>query len=286
MYDTCKLSFFCNLKETTTKGENMLTKGQKGLIIGLMMAIIISSIASFNYVTADTDSITSVFVGEEEWVSLRTIPIATGSAVTVTGTAVDINPKPITIVKGEEDEADTSIIVIEMKTLKSVSLSLKEVRKKFHKKMNLCKPSGLSKKKFKRLIRNMKCDYKGFFKKNAELIWILAHKYHFNEVFFVGVIANESWWGSDKSAIANNNYTGQKMHGKLICYASVRECLEKTAKNIGQNYLKKKGKYYAGQTLYDVNMNYCEAGVHEDGTSYKFQWADEVYGCMETFLGQ
>ncbi len=283
----------------------MTIKFKKGL--GLMMVIV--SVTSSNCVVADTAD-TTRFVAEEELVSLRTIATesaitvvesavaTTGSTIIVTGPAIATNPS----MTMEEKEEKVSAVVVEMETLKSVKkyFSLKEVRKRFNKRMNISKPSGLPKEEFVKLIRNMDYDYTGVFKRNAELIWNLARKYRFNEIFFMGIIAQESLWGSSEQAVATNNYTSQmrsvkkekEVDGEIIVwyeqvlksYATEKECFKETAKNLGENYLRKNGKFYHGVTVYAVNKEYCEPGKHEDGTPYPYKWGDGVLGCMEIIL--
>lgn len=277
---------------------NVLTR--KGLAMFLTMAVVISICnSSYSYVVANTGIF---YATEEEMVSLRTISsVSTGAAIT-TGEAITTSPDAMTIVPEQEEKSDDNKMVIAVETpeLQKIEKTLKEVRKELNKGMDLSKPSGLSKKKFVKLIRNMDYDYTGVFKRNAEYIWTLAHTYHFNEIFFVGIIANESRWGSSEKAIATNNYTSQMMSvkqekkvgkktktiyvQKLRPYKSEKECLKETAQNLGKNYLRKKGKFYAGVTVYDVNEHYCVPGVHNNGKPYKYKWADGVYGCMKMIL--
>lgn len=196
--------------------------------------------------------------------------------IVVSGQAINVETQDITVAETKKPR----------KTQQKKYLSLKQVRNKMHKKMKVSEPSGLSKKDFVKLMKNMEYDYTGVFDRNSEFIWELAHKYQFNEIFFAGIIADESWWGSSKPALATNNYTSQmNAEGKLKRYSSEKECFRKTAKNLGINYLRKKGKYYNGATIYGVNKIYCAPGVHKDGSKYVYKWADDVYKCMEMIVG-
>lgn len=108
--------------------------------------MVIVSVTSSNCVVADTAD-TTRFVAEEELVSLRTIATesaitvvesavaTTGSTIIVTGPAIATNPS----MTMEEKEEKVSAVVVEMETLKSVKkyFSLKEVRKRFNKRMNI-----------------------------------------------------------------------------------------------------------------------------------------------------
>ena len=255
------------------KGATLNT-ARRGLamLVGVGVMISICHYSNGN-VVANT---VSPSVIENVSVSSQAIFIETGSSIT-SNTIIGIvdNPKKITV---------------KMKKLKAkkIFLSLDEVRKKINKDMDLSKPSGLPKSEFVTLIQNMDYDYTGVFKRNAAYIWDLAHKYHFNEIFFMGIIANESKWGSSKRAIETNNYTSQsKLDKSLIHYASERECFKQTAENLSKNYLTKGGKYYHGKTLYKVNLEYCEPGVKKEKGKkkvYKYMWADDVYGCMKMII--
>ena len=189
----------------------MLTNVKKGLATGLMIVTIAISIISSNQVIAETNSTEGLIVEEKEMVSLRTISITKEPTAITDNTVIATNPKRMAIEKGKEENIEASKIVIKRKTLKSVKkyLSLEEVRKKLKRDMNISKPSGLPKEEFIKLIRNMDYDYTAVFSRNAEFIWNLAHKYQLNEIFFMGIIANESGWGGSEEAIATNNYTSQ-----------------------------------------------------------------------------
>lgn len=258
---------------------NTIRKGLAMLVVmGIMVGIFYSS---HSYAIADSVSSSAI---ENVTASSQAVSIATGSSIAsnavisaVSNTAISANESPK--------------IKIKMKKLKAkkIFLSLAEVRKKINKDMDLSKPSGLPKSEFVALIQNMDYDYTGVFRRNATYIWDLAHKYHFNEIFFMGIIANESKWGSSKLAIETNNYTSQsKLDKSLIHYVSERECFKATAENLSKNYLRKGGKYYHGKTLYKVNLEYCEPGVKKvNGKKkvYKYMWADDVYGCMKMIIG-
>ena len=202
------------------------------------------------------------------------------------------NPLTCLLIVDEETEkieliraiAPSRIQTVNIKSVKPRRPTLKEVKKEMNLNMDLAKPSGLSKKDFSTLLSELPYDYTGFFKEHAEYIWDLSYKYGVNEIFLTAIIANESKWASYSSAIECNNYTGQKVGGRLLKYPSARACLEKTAKNLGKKYLKNSGEYYHGKTLYAVNEEYCEPGKHDDGTSYKYMWADNVYKCMEMIV--
>lgn len=283
------------------------------MLIAIVVGIVLISNSYYSYVSANSAN-TIVESIETKMASSRSVSTSTEGALVAT---ISSSPAAVTVESGGIENAVSKTMVKlgselaqELETAKKKelaqkqnskkNLSLNEVRKKLNKEMDLSKPSGLSKKKFVKLIHDMDYDYTGFFKRNAEYVWNLAHKYGFNEVFFMAIAANESWWGSSEQALATNNYTSQmksvrqkKKVGKktktiyvqkLKPYETEKQCLKETARNLGKNYLRKNGKYFAGVTLRDVNKHYCVPGVHKDGTPYKYKWADDVYGCMKMIL--
>ncbi len=283
----------------------MTTKVKKGLAIGLMILIIAIAIILSNQVIAETSSAEGIIAEEKEMVSLRTISIVIEPTATTEAPVITTNPKQMTIVEGKGEDVEASTIVIKRKKLKAVKkyLSLKEVRKKINLDMDISKLSGLSKEEFVKLVQNMDYDYTGVFKRNAEFIWDITHKYQINEIFFMGIIALESGWGSSKDAISTNNYTSQmkvvtikkEIKGKTVTvrkqilrsYSSEKECLKQTAEHLHKDYLNENsGEYYNGKTIYAINENYCIPGYHKDGTLYKYQWGDKVYRCMKTIVGK
>lgn len=254
---------------------------------GVSMFLVIVMIVTFcnsSQVIADTGK-NIHYVAEKQLVSLWTVDsVASGSAITEKTTNPETTAEPVT-----REEKPNTAKVVELKPLETHKIkkkykTLEEVKKMLSKEMDVSKPSGLSKKDFVKVIRKMYYDYTGVFARNSEYVWDLAHKYRFNEIFFMGIIANESWWGSSKKALATNNFTSMMRSGKLIPYQTERQCLEATARNLGRNYLRKDGKFYRGVTVYAVNKKYCVPGVHKDGSPYKYKWADDVYSCMKMIL--
>lgn len=140
--------------------------------------------------------------------------------------------------------------------------------------------TNISKETFREIILNMKYDYTGFFERNADFIYDTCKEYQINEIFFCGIIAYESGWGSSEVAIATNNYTSQMdKNGKLHHFDSEEECIISTAESLRENYLNEDGKYYNGNTINGVNVRYCPP--IEEGN---YEWADKVYSCMDRIL--
>lgn len=283
-----------------------MSTARRGLAMLAGVGVMVSICHSSNsYVVADEISPSAI---KSETVLSQAVFIATGPSI-ASNTAISSDAVSFSAIENEiaslivSNEAisvvsDTAIsaedkpkqIVVKIKKLKAkkIYLTLDEVRKKINKGMDLSKPSGLPKSEFVKLIQNMDYDYTGVFKRNAAYIWTLAHKYQFNEIFFMGIIANESKWGKYPDAIACNNYTGQKVNGKLLHYSSERKCLKKTAQSLGIKYLTEGGEHYNGTTLYEVNKEYCEPGIKKvNGKKkvYKYMWADDVYTCMQMIVG-
>lgn len=135
--------------------------------------------------------------------------------------------------------------------------------------MDVSKPCGLSKEDFVTLINKLKYDYKGYYKRNAELIWTLCQEYSMNEIFACGIIAQESGWAK-VAGWGKNNYFG--IAGGR--YATEEEGLTAFIRLVGNAYLNENGKYYKGKTMHDVGLTYC------DGDN----WPKAVYGCMKLIL--
>lgn len=256
-----------------------MSKMLKTLLFGIGLAIVVGNPTNSEESNVSSNMMNTVV--EKEIVSLRTISLDD------------------TITSSKENSKKATIKSV---TPQKKYLSIEEVKDLTNEKMDLSKPSGLSKKEFVKLISNMKYDYTGVFKRNAGFIWKLAHKYKFNEIFFMAIIANESLWGASELAMKNNNYTSQMeivekeqitedgekeiiRVQKIIFYPTERECFKETARNLRKNYLTKGRRYYAGTDIYSINESYCEPGVHKDGTLWKYMWAEDTYRCMEMILG-
>ncbi len=169
---------------------------------------------------------------------------------------------------------------------KKGNISLEEYKKGMRINMDVSKPSGLSKKVFINLLKQLKAkilklgpdippDPKGLYKKDAAFIWELGQKYQVDEVFLTAITGHEGAWLGFDLAIERNNFTGQMNNlSKLRSYSSFHANLEATAKNLRKNYLGTR------KTLYQINTLYCEP--NEKG---EYTWYKGVYGCMKTIVG-
>ena len=141
------------------------------------------------------------------------------------------------------------------------------------KDMNLTERTGLLKEDFVELINGLEKDTSGFFKENAEKIYDLCEQYSINEIFFCGLIAEESGWNIAANHRRTNNFISLMSNGRLLSYSSVDEGL--AAQKLHNNYLESTGKFYHGQTLSGVKVAFCPASS---------TWVDAVYGRMKTIL--
>lgn len=146
---------------------------------------------------------------------------------------------------------------------------------KISKDMNLTERTGLLKEDFVELINRLKTDKSGFFRDNAEKIYDLCEQYSINEIFFCGLIAQESGWNIAANHRRTNNFISLMSNGRLLSYSSVEEGLEVAAQKLHNNYLETTGKFYHGQTLSGVKVAFCPASS---------TWVDAVYGRMKTIL--
>lgn len=161
--------------------------------------------------------------------------------------------------------------------------------------MDLTETTGLSREDFCKLLENFKCDYDGFYKRNAGWIWDLGQEYKVNEIFVCGVFALESFYGSNASHVKAHNY-GSIMTSKVVSvtdengkekeitiqelktYLTDEEGIEANFKLFADCYLSPDGKYYKGVTLDSIGDTYCPP------TNDCPSWADKVYECMQVFL--
>lgn len=114
--------------------------------------------------------------------------------------------------------------------------------------MRIDRPCGLSQDEFVKVLRNCKYDYKGFLRKHAKYIWKMEQKYRINGLFYCGIFAIESGWGTAGWA---HNYTG--MIGRR--FLTDRQGIRATFKNLSKNYIK-----CGLKTIKAVGPKYCSAG--------------------------
>lgn len=167
---------------------------------------------------------------------------------------------------------DTGVIEVSSEPVEQ-SIPIEEVQ--ISKDMDLTVLSGLSREDFIELLRNMRVDTSGFFEENAGLIYDVCQKYSINEIFFCGLIGEESGWNIAANHRRTHNYISLMSGGRLISYGSVEEGLEVAAQKLHDNYLSPSGKFYHGSTLSGVKVRFCPASD---------TWVDKTFGRMKQVL--
>lgn len=97
--------------------------------------------------------------------------------------------------------------------------------------------------------------------------------YGVNVFALIGLVANESSWGTSTRAVNDNNLTGYAVYsvnsrGKV--FSSKRESILETARMLKTDYLDPEGIWFNGKSLWDVNKKYCVT----PGNEYK--WANTI----------
>lgn len=123
-------------------------------------------------------------------------------------------------------------------------------------------PCGLSQDEFIKVLKKCKYDYKGFLRKHAKYIWKMEQKYKINGLFYCGIFAIESGWGT---AGWSHNYTGMIGRRFLTDRAGIRA----TFKNLSKNYIK-----CGLKTIKSVGPKYCTSGG----------WSYSVCSAMQRIL--
>lgn len=149
--------------------------------------------------------------------------------------------------------------------------SLEEVINQMDYSMEMCKPCGLSKEDFVKLMNELPYDYTGFYSRNAEFIWEMEQKYQINGIFFCGIVAIESGWGQYDAG--QNNYTGyyNSLQGRYEYFESEESGIEETFKLL-DDYWISKGK----NTLHTIAPGYIG---YSGGT-----WDNQVYSAMRMIV--
>ncbi len=165
------------------------------------------------------------------------------------------------------------VVIIEETEPEPQTVAIEDVE--ISKDMDLTVTTGLSKEDFVKLISELKYDTSNFFKENAETIYDLCQEYSINEIFFCGLIAEESGWNIASNHRRTHNYISLMSNGKLISYGSAEEGLEVAAQKLHNNYLTSGGKFYHGSTLSGVKVCFCPASD---------TWVDKTFGRMKQIL--
>ena len=263
--------------------------------------------AEMTYPTSSTSSASA----DSIWFIATEIAMnATESAINIEVQEIGTAPAVVASTPAVEPKVYKAMKKLKATKKKDEPKTLEQYRKDMNLNMDISKPSGLSKKDFikvaKDIVRKVKKkhpdtppDPTGVCKKNALFFWKLEQEFKVDGIALMGLGGWESGWFSDDFAIERNNFTGQmeffvktvekvkkdkngkkkivkvkEVHKRLRTYGSVREGLEATAKNLRKNYLGTR------KTLYEINKLYCEPNKKGEYTWYK-----GVYGCMKTIVG-
>lgn len=143
------------------------------------------------------------------------------------------------------------------------------------KDMDLTVRTGLEKEDFALLLSDLKQDTSNFFEENAETIYDLCEQYSINEIFFCGLIAEESGWNIASNHERTHNYISLMSNEKLISYNSVYEGLEIAAQKLHNDYLTEGGRFYHGATLAGVKKCFCPSSA---------TWIDATFNRMQQIL--
>ena len=94
--------------------------------------------------------------------------------------------------------------------------------------MDLTERTGLSRNDFIELLSGLRHDSSGFFRDNAGTIYDVCEEYSINEIFFYGLIAEESGWNIAANHRRTNIFISLMSNGRLLSYSSVEEGLKVT----------------------------------------------------------
>ncbi|MBR3133715.1 MAG: glucosaminidase domain-containing protein [Clostridia bacterium] len=166
----------------------------------------------------------------------------------------------------------------------------------------IAEPSGVSRNDFIEYCSNMKYDTKGYFSRNAGMIWDYCHKLIYdqngnivsnglNEYFVLGVAAYESNWGTSNASLTKNNAFGRRTainknvslyETKFTEFDSDEECLCDFIDSIANTCLSSESTlnnfYYCNQKL---KYPYWKNEVFNSNGSLKEpDWKYNVLKCI------
>ena len=113
--------------------------------------------------------------------------------------------------------------------------------------------------------------------KYADTFLAAEEKYKVNSLFLVGVVAQESAWGTSNRAIKDNNLTGMQVYSvssKGRSFSSPEECILETARLIREEYLNEDGQWHNGTSVKDINKMYCQDAPTVDGDA--MDWSKNI----------
>lgn len=93
----------------------------------------------------------------------------------------------------------------------------------------------------------------------ADSYYDMENEYNVNAIFLMALNIEESGHGKSELALLNNNIGGVKSSsGGWETFNDWSHSLEYIASLIDEMYLSEDGAYYNGESIYDVNIRYCE----------------------------
>lgn len=140
--------------------------------------------------------------------------------------------------------------------------------------------SGLNKKSLELIIKGNKVGNAGKFLllPLAETIIQCEKEYGINALFLLGIISQESGYGTSYLARSYNNLMGiLKANGSPMYFDSQQECVEYMAKVLDREYLTKGGDYYSSSnSIYSINKYYCVKRNSQGVLVPDYSWSDYI----------
>lgn len=146
---------------------------------------------------------------------------------------------------------------------------------------DVTQPSHLGSKQLE-IVFNTNTRYSSL--KGLEQAFIDAeNKYGVNAIFILGIVSQESLYGTSDRAINDFNLAGIECYsssseGKL--YNSKEECIMHMAEFISRDYLNG-GKYYKGKDIYSINSTYCI--TPDEG---KYSWSNNIIKITNKYIDE
>lgn len=119
--------------------------------------------------------------------------------------------------------------------------------------------------------------------KGLEQSFIDAERqYGVNAIFLLGIVSQESSYGTSNRAINDNNLAGIEVYSNLSkgkLFNSKSECVFHIAKLLSKDYLNN-GKYYKGKDIYSINDTYCVT-PHD-----KYEWSKNIINISNKYVDE
>jgi beta-N-acetylglucosaminidase len=133
---------------------------------------------------------------------------------------------------------------------------------------NITSPSNASLAQIRKALNGTSLE-------GLEVAFLKSEKmYHVNSMFMIGLVANESGWGTSRRAVEQNNMTGFEVYSALSeggKFSSKEESILITAKLLSESYLNPNGSNHNGTSIWAVNISYCQIG-----NSPNYSWSSAI----------